>query len=75
MLANIGAAAQMDLSSLRDGDPDGNPYTFDENEGEGPDAGLYCRTDSSVLYFNGSGVSYTSIKPIPKYFTKDVSCP
>lgn len=64
-LNTIGTAALMDLSSLRDGDARGNPYTFDQNEGENGD---FCRTDGSLQYFTGSGTSMTSYQAIPKYF-------
>ncbi len=64
-LTNIGNAALIDLSDLRDGDPRGNPYTFDQNEGE---SGDFCRTDGSLVYFTGSGVSTASYQAIPKYF-------
>lgn len=59
-LAKIGAAAQMNLDSLRAGDARGNPYMFDENEGE---AGG-CNMDA-LFYFNGSGVTATVAKRLP----------
>lgn len=66
MLSQVGTAANMNLDSLRTGDIRGNPYTFDENEGEGGD---FCRTDSSIRYFTGSGVALGSGPAIPKYFS------
>jgi prepilin-type N-terminal cleavage/methylation domain-containing protein len=63
-LAAIGTAAGVDLSSLRAGDARGNPYTFDENEGE---SGNFCATDSSIIYFTGNGVATQTILPIPKH--------
>ena len=59
-LAKVGAAAQMNLDSLRAGDTRGNPYVFDENEGEGGN----CNLDA-LFYFNGSGVSTAVAKRIP----------
>jgi len=52
VLANLGDAAGMDLSGLRSGDARGNPYLFDENEGED---GNFCRVDSAIWYFTGDG--------------------
>ena len=67
-LDKIGAASGVDLKSLRSGDPRGNPYVWDENEGEGGD---YCRTDGSISYFTGSGIATatTSVSAIPKYIS------
>lgn len=64
VLATIGTAAGVDLSSLRTGDARGNPYTFDENEGE---SGNFCATDSSIIYFTSNGVATQTILPIPKH--------
>lgn len=64
----ISAASGINLSPLKQGDARGNPYMWDENEGEGTNPPPECRTDSSVLYFTGSGMSYANIVPIPKYF-------
>lgn len=66
MLAQVGAAANMNLNGLREGDTRGNPYTFDENEGE---AGDFCRTDSAMRYFTGDGITMGVGPAIPKYFT------
>lgn len=64
-LAAIGTAANTNLDQLRDGDTRGNPYLFDENEGEistNP-----CRIDQ-MFYFKGDGTA-TSVKwkDIPFY--------
>lgn len=75
MLDNLSSASYVDLSALKSGDPEGNPYVFDENEGEGVDAGLYCRSDGPISYFTNTGGSYTGLKPIAKHFTADPSCP
>lgn len=48
-LEKIGDAAGIDLSGLRDGDADGNPYVLDENEGE------LCGNDI-MYYYTVSGV-------------------
>ena len=67
-LDKISAASGVDLKSLRSGDPRGNPYVWDENEGEGGDN---CLTDGRISYFTGSGTSFaviTSVSVIPKYF-------
>jgi prepilin-type N-terminal cleavage/methylation domain-containing protein len=64
-LTNIGNAALMDLSGLRDGDTRGNPYVFDQNEGE---SGDFCRTDGSLNYFSGNGITQSVYSAIPKYF-------
>lgn len=65
IIDNLGAAAEMNLSSLRAGDPRGNPYMLDENEGEHGD---FCRTDSSIRYFTGNSTSNAPGPAIPKYF-------
>lgn len=65
LLDNIGQAAEMDLSALRSGDARGNPYMFDENEGEGGDD---CLVDSEVRYFIGAGVYHSAGPAIPKYY-------
>ena len=57
----IGAAAEMDLSSLRDGDARGNPYSLDANEGEGGS----CTYRDSMVYFRGSGTSHAIWKTVP----------
>ena len=65
ILSSIGTAAGMNLESLRTGDPKGNPYMFDENEGEG---GNFCTaTDNPIVYFTGNGISNASLVAIPKY--------
>ena len=65
-LTNVGNAAGVNLESLREGDRNGNPYMWDENEGEG---GNFCATDGGVRYFTGSGVSNAEIRAIPKTVT------
>lgn len=55
----IGAAAGMDLSGLKKGDPRGNPYMLDENEDE------TCSPDI-LLMFNGSGVNRSTVLTIPR---------
>ncbi len=64
LLTNIGNAAGMDLSPLRDGDTRGNPYMFDENEGE---SGNVCAADGNIRYFIGSGILNSAGPAIPKY--------
>lgn len=64
-LTSIGAAAGVDLSGLRSGDARGNPYTFDENEGE---AGDNCRSDGPIRYFTGNGNDMVNGLSIPKFF-------
>jgi len=64
-LTVIGQAAGMDLSGLRSGDARGNPYMFDENEGEN---GNFCSSDSAIRYYRGSGVLNSDGPPIPKFF-------
>ena len=64
-LTTIGTAAGMNLSGLKAGDSRGNPYTYDQNEGE---SGNFCNTDGALSYFIGSGVIYTGYKAIPKYY-------
>lgn len=58
-LNTIGTAANMNLDSLKDGDPQGNPYVFDENEGEN------CSMDQ-LRVFSGSGVTVQTVKQIPR---------
>lgn len=48
----IGAAAGVNLDSLKSGDSRGNPYVIDENEGENCDKDL-------IYSFDGSGVAAT----------------
>lgn len=64
-LQAIGNAAGMNLDNLRPGDTRGNPYSFDQNEGEG---GNFCATDGALSYFTGSGVSSASYRAIPKLY-------
>lgn len=60
-LDKIGTAAGMNLSALRDGDSRGNPYSFDENEGEGGN----CAALDWMYYFTGSGVGIAGYRSIP----------
>lgn len=74
-LDNLSAASGMNLSGLRNGDSRGNPYMWDENEGESSGTTPpECRTDSQIIYFTGSGVSYSGVAPIPKYLNPP-DCP
>lgn len=67
LLTNLGNAADMNLDGLRAGDKRGNPYMFDENEGETSD----CATDGNIGYFTGTGVSFSASGPaIPKYLPR-----
>ena len=66
-LDRISAASGVSLQSLRSGDSRGNPYMWDENEGEGGD---YCREDGRIAYFKGVGVSSTGAVVIPKLYPK-----
>lgn len=52
----LATAAGMNLTSLHAGDPRGNPYYLDENEGEG---GNLCR-DDSLGSFTGNGAGFVS---------------
>lgn len=58
-LSTIGSAANMNLDGLRKGDSRGNPYVFDENEGEN------CSMDQ-LRIFTGSGISVQTVKQIPR---------
>ena len=64
-LDKISAASGVDLSSFRNGDERGNPYMWDENEGEGGD---YCRADSVITYFTGNGTAIANGPNIPKLY-------
>ena len=64
-LDKISAASGVDLSSFRDGDARGNPYMWDENEGEG---GNYCSTDGQIRYFIGNGINHSNGLAIPKLY-------
>jgi prepilin-type N-terminal cleavage/methylation domain-containing protein len=59
---NLSAASGMNLENLKQGDARGNPYSFDENEGE--QTSNPCRADT-IVYFNGSGTSRTTWKTMP----------
>ena len=64
-LDKISAASGVDLSSFRNGDERGNPYMWDENEGEG---GNYCRSDNAIIYFRGNGTAIAAGPNIPKLY-------
>ena len=64
-LDKISAASGVDLSSFRDGDARGNPYMWNENEGEG---GNYCSTDGQIRYFIGNGINHSNGLAIPKLY-------
>ena len=66
-LSRISEASGISLESLSSGDPRGNPYVWDENEGEGGD---YCKTDSQIMYFSGDGINYIRATAIPKLFAE-----
>ena len=51
----------MNLDGLKSGDARGNPYMYDENEGEG---GTNCGPDT-IRYYTGSGVATADWKSIP----------
>jgi prepilin-type N-terminal cleavage/methylation domain-containing protein len=61
-LNKIGAAAGLNLTSLHAGDPNGNPYYLNENEGEN-NGGNYCLADH-LGYFTGNGVNYIITRDI-----------
>ena len=65
-LDRLSEASGISLQSLRSGDPRGNPYVWDENEGE---SGNDCAQDGEILYFWGSGVDlvYSHKYMIPKF--------
>jgi prepilin-type N-terminal cleavage/methylation domain-containing protein len=62
VLDGLVAASGASLSGLRDGDSRGNPYMFDENEGEGAAPG--CGKDH-MRYFSGNGIATVDWKIIP----------
>ena len=62
-LDRLGDASGVDLRPLRVGDPRGNPYMWDENEGEG---GNYCAADGVIRYFTGNGIEHVFGLAIPK---------
>ena len=65
-LDRISDASGIALQSLRAGDPRGNPYVWDESEGE---SGDYCRKDGKISYFSGNGVGLIGVVEIPKYYS------
>ena len=65
-LSRISDASGISLESLRSGDPRGNPYVWDESEGE---SGDYCRKDGKISYFSGNGVGLIGVVEIPKYYS------
>lgn len=62
-LDKLAVASGMNLTSLYKGDPDGNPYYLNENEGEN-NGGNSCTPDD-LGYFNGGGVNFVIAKTIP----------
>jgi len=66
LLTNLGNAADMDLTSLKDGDSRGNPYMVDENEGEN---GNMCAKDTPLRYFTGDGINTGNGPAVPKFFS------
>ena len=64
-LDKISQASGVDLKPLRSGDGRGNPYMWDENEGEG---GNKCLTDGKISYFTGNGVATQGGFEIPKVY-------
>jgi len=60
----ISAASGVNLSGLKTGDNNGNPYILDENEEENGVCGL----SDKMYYFDGNGTaSYTQARILPKY--------
>lgn len=62
-LDKLSAASGMSLANLYKGDPDGNPYYLNENEGEN-NGGNFCMPDD-LGYFSGGGVNFIIAKAIP----------
>lgn len=62
VIDRLSAAANMDLSALKLGDPAGNPYFLNENEGE-LNGGSLCVADD-LGYFTGSGTAFIVAKRI-----------
>lgn len=58
----ISQAAGINLSALKDGDARGNPYTWDENQGE-----WTCEDQDQLLYFGNSDATTTIWGYIPLY--------
>ncbi len=63
----ISAASGINLSALKKGDARGNPYMWDENEGEPSLPQPLCAADSGVLYFTGVGLATNPVTSIPKH--------
>ena len=61
VLDAISNASGVNLESLKSGDARGNPYVFDENEGEG---GNCARTDA-IFYFTGTNANTSVWKNVP----------
>lgn len=57
---NLSAASGMNLVDLKNGDPRGNPYFLNENEGE-LNGGSVCVADD-IVYFTGTGTSIVITK-------------
>jgi prepilin-type N-terminal cleavage/methylation domain-containing protein len=60
-LTKIAAAANTNLDGLRDGDPRGNPYILDENEGEA------CSQDLIATFTGNGTAAYSTTRYIPRY--------
>lgn len=66
-LDRLSEASGINLDPLREGDANGNPYMWDENEGEGT-VDPQCRQDGGIRYFTGVGSGNSEVVPIPKYW-------
>lgn len=60
-IAAIASASGVNLDSMMNGDWHGNPYTLDENEGEGGS----CATPDQLYYFDTNGANYVIGKTFP----------
>jgi prepilin-type N-terminal cleavage/methylation domain-containing protein len=61
-LTTIGNAANMNLSGLRAGDPNGNPYGLDANEGE---VAGQCNQDRMYTFNHDGTAAMTQVMAIP----------
>lgn len=60
----IAAASSINLNSLKAGDAYGNPYIFDENEGEHDDS-TRCNKDELYYYIHDGTATRTLWKQVP----------
>lgn len=60
-LNRIAQAAGVNLDGLKNGDPNGNPYTLDENENTMVDP---CSDEDHLKYFSNSGVGVVIWKQV-----------